>query len=544
MANAKPEKAITLHTAQKNSERAKSTDVTEQERDEAALVEQFARLFIGYEEAHGLHELKGEPDENGKIKGRAQTLRPGATLVEYRAHLEGSGQSLGLIPLLRDNTCWFAAIDIDIQGITHLKEPIEKLEKRIRKLGLPLVVCRSKSGGVHVYLLAETPIPAKLVRDILSKFAAWLGYGGCEVFPKQIMRVNENDRGNWINLPYYGVLSPEGTQRYAIRNGKPIANLKEFLEYCEMMRISSTELEEVQVPMSELFSDGPPCLQHLATLGIESGARNTTLSNIAVYFKKSLPGEWEDALVEFNVKHVSPPLSQREVDSIRKSYSRKDYSYTCKNPPLSSYCDKQACSKRAYGIGTSKKGESDMFTIDNLTKCVSRESVRWYAEHQGLRIELTTDELLSPRMLQKAYVERFSELLIAGKAKEWHARLKELIETCDTVEDPEDASEQGQFENMLFNYFTGSRPARNRDELIKGSAFIEGGRIYFRSEDLFLYLTIRKFHYEPHKIWQWLKEMGAESMRMSIKGVDIRVWSLPEPPHFDGTAVHMDIGEL
>lgn len=176
-----------------------------------------------------------------------------------------------------------------------------------------------------------------------------------------------------------------------------------------------------------------------------------------------------------------------------------------------------------------------MFGIDNLTKCESKDSVRWYAEHQGNRIELSTEQLLSPPLLQKVFLEKFTQLVIIGKKTLWHEKLQELMRTCDSVQDPEDASDQGQFENLLDNFFSASRPARNRDELIKGNSFIENGRIYFRSEDLLNYLKVHRFQHKTHDVWMWLKQMGATAMRMSVKGKDLRVWSLPEPTKFDAT---------
>lgn len=119
----------------------------------------------------------------------------------------------------------------------------------------------------------------------------------------------------------------------------------------------------------------------------------------------------------------------------------------------------------------------------------------------------------------------------------WHERLKKLLETCDIVEDPDDASRQGQFENLLDNFFSGSPPARNRDELIKGNCYSEEGRVYFRSEELFNYLQIRRFQYVPHEVWMWLKQIGATHCRMSVKGKDLRVWSIPEPQKFDNTPI-------
>lgn len=502
------------------------------------LKSKFMEIFSGYERAHGEHELFAKPDESGKLKGRARTVAEGAGEDEYDNHLKGGGISLGLIPLLIDDTCWFGAIDIDIQGEVKLSESIEALEARIRLLELPLVVCKSKSGGAHCYVFAKSPISAKVMQQKLAEFASLLGYGGCEIFPKQIMRANDEDRGNWINIAYYGALSDGGTSRYAIRNSKPIPDLKKFLEYAESMRLEEKELMSVSVKLTELFSDGPPCLQHLTTFGIEKGGRNTTLTNVAIYYKKKNPDEWQDLVMKFNFDHIQPSLDVDEVYQIIKNMLRKEYFYMCKQPPLCHHCDKRACVRRDFGV-TFGDSALQIFPLDNLTRCSSKNSVRWYAEHQGFRVELTTDQLLSPTELQKVFIERFGQVIIPGKRAEWHLRLKELMETCSEVQDPDDASRQGQFENLLDNFFSASRPARNKDELIKGNNYTEAGRVYFRSEDLFNYLNVRRFTHTPHEIWTWLKSMQAAAHQMRIKGKMLRAWSIPEPEKFDGSEIAM-----
>jgi hypothetical protein len=502
------------------------------------ITDQFSELFRGYELGHGQHELFDKPDESGKIKGRASTKATGATAKEYEVHLKGAGTSLGLIPLLKDDTCWFGAIDVDIQGQVKLNETIEQLEKRIRDLELPIVVCRSKSGGAHLYVFGAEPLPAKVLIRKLTEFAAALGYGGCEIFPKQSMRADLGDRGNWINIAYYGTLGKSGTDRYAIRNGKPIKKIEEFLGYANQMRIRASELDSVAVKMSDLFSDGPPCLQHFATFGLQSGGRNTALTNVAVYYKKAKPDSWQEATMEFNFQHFQPPLDVQEVNQVLKNVARKDYFYTCKQPPLVNHCDKKTCVKREFGI-TFGKDEGELFPIDNLTKCVSRDSVRWYAETQSLRMEVTTEQLFSPVLMQKVCAEKLHVVIIPGKNRDWHLRLKELFETCTIIDDPVDASRNGQFENLLDNFFTASRPARNKDEIIKGNAYLEDHRIHFRSEDLFNYLTIRRFQHTPHEIWLWLKTMGAKAEQVKIKGKTVRVWTLPEPEKYDNSPLSL-----
>jgi hypothetical protein len=352
------------------------------------------------------------------------------------------------------------------------------------------------------------------------------------------MRVNEQDRGNWINIAMYGALSAEGTQRYAIRNGKPVKALSDFITYVDAMRISQKALQAVVVKLAEIFEDGPPCLQHLVTFGIDKGGRNTTLTNVAIYFKKKNPDDWQDMVMKFNFDHITPSLDVAEVTQILKNISRKEYFYTCKQPPICNHCDKRACLKRDFGVSFGVTN-NQLFPLDNITKCSSKGSVRWYAEHQGHRVQLSTEQLLNPNELQKVFMEQFSQIIIPGKRADWHVRLKELMETCEELLDPDDASRQGQFENLLDNYFSSSRPARNRDELIKGNAYTEQGRVYFRSEDLFNYLNVRRFNHTPHEIWTWLKDMGGTAAQMRIKGKMLRVWAIPEPEKFDGSDISL-----
>jgi hypothetical protein len=510
--------------------------------DTDRIAQKFAAIFSGYEQAHGEHILDLKPDETGKLRGKATTKLGAATDANYLAHLEGRGVSLGLIPLLENDCCWFGAIDVDVSGVVCLKETIEQLEKRVRRFELPLVVCRSKSGGAHMYMLFSAPTPAKIVQAKLSEFSAVLGYGGAEVFPKQVTRVNEQDRGNWINICYYGCLSKEKTTRYAIRNGKPIYGLAEFVKYAELMQMSPVEAKDSKVVLLPIFQDGPPCLQHIATIGLEQGGRNNALTNVAIYYKKSIPDNWADAVKKFNDECVNPPLDTIEVAQIITNVGRKDYFYTCKLPPINQYCDKKQCLKREFGVGNgSERGE--LFPIGKLTRCESKDSVRWYVEHSerdGLRMEVNSETLLSQPLMKRAWLDKFNELVKGGKGYE--EMVSEKVKTADIVHDPDDASQQGQFENLLENYFSSSRPARNRDELIKGNSYLEDGRVHFRSQDLFQYLAIRRFSYKPHEIWLWLKQMGASDRQMRVKGKMIRVWTLPEPEAYEQTAISSPIG--
>ena len=93
---------------------------------------------------------------------------------------------------------------------------------------LPLIVCRSKSGGAHVFLFTKENIPASLMQSKLKQMAIILGYEGSEIFPKQTeILVERGDTGNFLNLPYYNEMKG---LRYAINDNGTGCTLQEFFE--------------------------------------------------------------------------------------------------------------------------------------------------------------------------------------------------------------------------------------------------------------------------------------------------------------------------
>tara|TARA_R100001082_G_C4366112_1_gene162021 strand:- start:2435 stop:3943 length:1509 start_codon:yes stop_codon:yes gene_type:complete len=487
------------------------------------------KLFRGYESAHGQYRVK-KKEADGKMSGRAVTVSEPPTEINFEQHLSGNEYILGIIMLKEDNSCNFGVIDIDIRGHVKLSESLESLEQKIRNT--PLVLCRSKSGGAHLYLFCEPAIAAIDMVQKLNEFAASLGYGGSEIFPKQISRANERDRGNWINLCYW---DGDKTERHAIHEGKPL-NLEEFLDLAEKKTVTYEELENYQAKLVDLFSDGPPCLQHLMTMGFPEGGRNISLFNVGVYYRKKNPDDWQEDLMKFNYEHVSSPLPSSEVNGLVKAVSKKEYAYTCKQAPIFNYCEKSKCMKREYGIGGIGGGQT--IEIDSITKyeTENRSSVRWYIEIQGERIEVTTQQLLEQNKLQKICVEKLNKCPAKMPIQKWEQRINDLLSTVEVIQDPDDASPQGQFEKVLDSFLTGKVQARHKDEIMNGKPWndIEAEKVFFRSEDLFIYLESRRFRYpSQHQVWSWLRSIGGDRKTFRIKGKVVKVWSVPTPEFYE-----------
>jgi hypothetical protein len=313
------------------------------------LAEEFFDRFPSFQKAHGRSWVIYDVNEPGKkAEARCVTVHEPPTPALWEEHLTGSAQKgLGLFPLRDDDSVLWAAIDIDDRHVDH-----EKLDAQRKALGLPLLICRSKSGGAHCYLFFSEPAPADEVQDIMGRWAAAFGYGGCEIFPKQTERKGPNDYGNWINMPYFN--DARGGRQAWIDGG--YVGPERFLEVARerTTTIDAIKSMEVKIPETDWFAGGPPCLNRLKDLGgFDQGTRNEGMYNVAVYLRKRYGDQAtvDAELARYNVEMCSPPLPVSELSALVKSVFKKDYGYKCSQDPIKRHCDKSACKLCPFGIG-------------------------------------------------------------------------------------------------------------------------------------------------------------------------------------------------
>lgn len=485
------------------------------------LTEQFAAFFSGLTRAHGVHEpspaIPGE-----KAKGKSYTVEEPVTIEIYDEHLDGV-RGMGVVPIRDDGTLSFGAIDIDVYDLD-----LAALEKKIIDKSLPLVVCRTKSGGAHAYLFLKTPTPAGVIIKALRSWAHELGYGKSEIFPKQeFVSTAAGSIGNWINLPYF---EANDTQRYAIKNGNPITFI-DFLNYAKERAIDWIAYQQSKT--SDVLFEAPPCLVALAEQTITTGSRNNGLFNFAVYarlrFEKSpnqAKSDWEEELRNINETYFSPPLLPVEVREVVKSSRRKTYFYTCNRDPVRPHCNKEQCKHRQFGIAAFETAPD--VQLEGLTKIMT-DPPTWVALVDGQSLELTTDDLMMQSKFRKVCLERLNKIPRALSAPVWEQHLGTLLANVVVVEAPKDASVEGQFLAHVETFCTGRAQARSIDEILQGKPWTDNGRTYFRSTDLNRFLSQQQFRdLTKPKMWAILKRSGGTAQDLELKGKATKVWSVPE----------------
>ena len=425
------------------------------------FLEEFRAIFEGLKQAHGYFKIE-KTSATGKAQGKAGVLREPQTNELWQNHLSGDGNGLGIIPINEENQCKWGCIDVDQYPLDH-----PMLVDKIRRMKLPLVVCRSKSGGAHLFLFTTVFIDAKDMQKALQAMAAALGYGESEIFPKQIrLHLDRGDVGNFLNLPYYN--AEEGL-RYAFLDDGTSASLEEFVELHRKFVQTPEEAIKLHViggSETNLLSDGPPCLQILCKEGISEGGRNNGLFNIGVYVRKAYPDSWESEILRYNMEYIAPPLPLNEVNVVAKQVEKKDYAYKCSDAPINSHCNKELCRTRKFGIGAAVAGA----TIANLRKYNSTPPV-WFMDVNGEPLEMDTDALMNQMTFQKACMEQLNFMPRSVGKQQWESRISTLLnemkdDQSAIIEVAVDASTSGQFYDYLEEFCRHLQVAQDKEEII------------------------------------------------------------------------------
>lgn len=483
----------------------------------ATDAERLHAIFHGLERAHGVYEVSVTVAQAGaKQAGRAHTVREPVSLSLWEQHLAGT-KGLGIIPINDESCCKFGAIDIDQYSLN-----IGNFLSKLKESGYKLVPCRSKSGGIHLYLFSVDWIPATLIQTKLKEIAAALGYGTAEIFPKQTEILAERgDVGQWINMPYF---AGDNATRYALDADGNALSLVAFLDHVENNRLTLKEVQSIEIKLSEDLPDGPPCLQHLIKAGFPSGTRNDGLFNLGVYARKAFPDEWEKKVEEYNHKYMHPPLSSTEVQSVIKSLKRKEYAYCCSKPPINPHCNSGQCRLRKHGIGAA----TGMPVLSTLTK-LNTNPPTWFIDvESGGRLELATDDLQNQTRFQKRCMDCLNIMPPVVNKIAWQSMVQQLLAQVNVVDVPIDASPKGQLTEMLEKFCTGRAQAKAQDEMLLGKPWTNEARTYFRMQDLMSFLDRHKFYdFKIHQVASHLKQFGAQHHFFNLKGKGLNCWSVP-----------------
>lgn len=531
--------------------------------------ERFAALFRGFTMRYGRYDLAGKRSDKGKEEGRARTVDEPITLSEYAAHVEGK-VGIGVIPLCEDNTVHFAAIDVDIydEKVRDAKELThEKVAFALRST--PLVVTRSKSGGIHIWLFSKSGVSARAAIDYLKVQASIIGAGGSEIFPKQMERSGAADVGNWINLPYFG-----DTRKAVVPNEVGTVfeyvdlDLEQFLEVAELASESvdedylfthTKELDErdQRDGRSELgpyLEDGPPCLQTLlhgwpsrrdliqkkfdrgeitedqykkqlafTEPQLRDGARDNTLFQVAIYLRRRMNAGHDDPDLSLDAQGVKE--LEDSLSAIQNEWSRKTGEKAL--PPSDITRIAKQAAKGKWGYACTK---DPLASFCNRRLCLKRRfgvgvtatdapeitgftivessEPQYFFTYRDKRIHIpTTTALLRQDQFAVAVTSQAHCVWPTMPTKKFQEMIDHLLTNSDRIDAPPESDTVGAIMIGLRDFVVDSSQPKGKNDQA-----IFNGRVLINEDETEGWFQLKEFH-------AFLRRRGVTAERSEVSRV-------------------------
>lgn len=506
---------------------------------------QFLLLFRGKNNTYVKNMLPLEKPERGvKTKTQITSERGDVNDALIMHHLEGDF-GIGVCPVCADGKCYFGVIDIDYYG-----KRIRRMLDIIKDNQLPLLPFRSKSGGLHLYLMLQKSIRAKdmiaLLRDIVQAFCLDMLYGEnkVEVFPKQA-NVDEDGFGSSVTLPYFNA---DGTYTYLLDfDGNPV----DFTEALTRIQKRLTTEERVREVLENLpYNDAPPCLQRALLSGVvgeEDTGRNNFLFSYALYAAKKYGDDFASYVKEVN-ETFACPVPDSDVEATIRQVKAKEYSYKCKDIPCSSLCRKAECRNREYGLGRDKGHFSEVeFGLLMRYKAAEPYYV-WEMRMHGSSGEFKKvvfrdeGELLDQKYFAKVCVRYLNFAPRQMQTNDWFSMLNKYIANIKdvSVSASSDTSELSTLRQMFIRYLSNRQARRDSPYQIranlcvrKAEASSDGSTVvkyYFTHTGFAEYLRANRVSFDPSLLRETLIGFGAHEdvftyVSGSGKKVEFRCWS-------------------
>ena len=454
------------------------------------------KIFKGLEDAYGCYRIDNMRVKAVKKTGMAktETTKP-LTVEQWSEHLTGK-IGLGVVPINRRNKCNWACLDIDsYEGFDH-----KKLLQVIFELGLPILVCKSKSGGAHCFLFLSEEVECKYVREYLTKVSICIGHPGVEIFPKQDKLVSEQDKGNWLNMPYFNtdqrkciVLDSKGEVKEL--------SLEEFGERVELESLTEDQFYNIfndynpdKADATTIDDDrlkgGPPCIIAIAKNGgIQNGSRSDVLIHFGtLIYKKYGPDEFNVHMPEINRLYCAEPLSAQELNStVLLSLNRdRDYKYRCNHPAIKPYCNPNLCIQCPYGIPS----KEFIPKLSNLIMVTSDPPIYFMDTNYG-RLTIVGDDLNKPKEIQAACLKQLHVRPPLLKDNAWSEILNELLDPNKMrIQEPPKDTQKIELIHEGIKTFVQANISDDKKAIkeINGVYQSDNGRCYFRLQDVYKHL--------------------------------------------------------
>ncbi|PDT07870.1 hypothetical protein [Rhizobium sp. M1] len=498
---------------------------------QTSAAQRLFELFRGADH-HGTYRHEPtlvQPGEKISIRGSAKTIYEPPTPDLWQLHLDGT-RPLGICPLWSNDTCLWGAIDLDDRDVVH-----SELVARVRQNGLPLVVCRSKSGGAHLYVFLSEPMPAIDLQRRLREFSDLLGFPAkTEIFPKQTRTSDIDKAGGWLNVPYF---QGEETTRYAVKNSGLAMSLPEFLDLAEESALIPAQLMALKASPPARTDDRKKAEGSLTSEEFEK-----LLQGWLRKLAEAPGGKADDTLMEIardigrcaSVIDIDYAVMQRRVLEAWNARGKNETDFHQQYHRNYAHGQKEGNPPRLADGGD---GDDRYPTIEKIVVLTGGEEDEWRLTLRGWGdVTLPVREVMHYYTFNVRCAARLGAVFDQMKQNTWYECLREARARAEFEAIPETETEEHEMRSLLRVFLTDKHKAESLAEVLLGKPYHDEdeGRRYFRFEDFHKYLRRQTSSFgnmKPNIVGRWVRRaVGKKNFKDTdkmIKGKSVKLYYVP-----------------
>ncbi|MCZ8516095.1 hypothetical protein O9H85_27575 [Paenibacillus filicis] len=196
---------------------------------------------------------------NGTFRGSTYQTFESVTDEIISRHLDAKvNRTIGIYPMLQDETCWFLAMDFDKQ---NWQQDAAAVMETCKEWLISASLERSRSGnGGHIWLFFSQPVEASIARKLGSAILTKTMERRYQISLESYDRLFPNQDtlpkggfGNLIALPLQGIPRREGNSLFVDEAFRPYDDQWRYLSGVEKL-----SLDRVQSIIYELTKGGSP----------------------------------------------------------------------------------------------------------------------------------------------------------------------------------------------------------------------------------------------------------------------------------------------
>lgn len=469
-----------------------------------------------------------KPGVKISIRGSARTIYDTPTPDLWQLHLDGT-RPLGICPLRSNDTCVWGAIDLDDREVAH-----SDLVARVHQKRLPLVVCRSKSGGAHLYVFLSEPIPAADLQQKLREFSDLLGFPAkTEIFPKQTRTADVDKAGGWLNVPYF---QGEETTRYAVKASGLSMTLAEFLAVAEEAALTPAQLMALKAKPPALADD-----RKKVEGSLTSDEFDKLLQGWLRKLAEAPGGKADNTLMEVardigrcaSVIDIDYPAMQRRVLEAWNVRGKNDKDFHEQYHHNYAYGQKEGNPPRLLD----GDGDDRYPTIEKIVVLTGGEEDEWRLTLRGWGdVTLPVREVMHYYTFNVRCAARLGAVFDQMKQNTWYERLRDARARAEFEAIPETETEEHEMRLLLRAFLTDKHKAESLAEVLLGKPYHDEdeGRRYFQFGDFHKYLRRQTSSFgnmKPNIVGRWIRRaIGKKNIKYTdkmIKGEPIKLYYVP-----------------